>query len=512
MGAQNQVVELENRIAKLEQENLRLQEKVTFLTRKLYGRSTERTSALGIEGQMSLFDEAETSVNPKSAEPDMKDVGSYVRRKYSGQREELLKDIPHEKKLCTLAEEDRFCQVCGAPLTAVGEEYVRTEIEFIPAKVRVIDYYRETFECRSCRKNGNQYMEKSPMPSAVLTHSYASASTVAWVIHQKYELAVPLYRQEKEWADLGVNLSRATMSNWMIASYRDWLSPVVELLKKELLRQNYLHIDETPVQVLREPGRKNTTDSYMWVYCSIKDSDTPIHMFDYRPGRNGKYPRESLKGFHGYIHTDAYKGYKKVPGVTRCFCWTHLRRYFVDAIAKDIADAQTTIPAQAVAYINRLFEIEKNLEVLSPTGKKEQRLTQEKPVLDAFWSWAETASAGILPKSKLGEAFTYAFNQKEGLMNYLQDGNCSISNNLAENSIRPFTIGRKNWLFSGSPRGAEASAGIYTLIETAKVNGLNPRKYIQYILSDIPGSDFRRHPEFLEDYLPWNAAIQKNCR
>ena len=197
---------------------------------------------------------------------------------------------------------------------------------------------------------------------------------------------------------------------------------------------------------------------------------------------------------------------------SRCFCWTHLRRYFVDAIAKDIADAQTTIPAQAVAYINRLFEIEKNLEVLSPTGKKEQRLTQEKPVLDAFWSWAETASAGILPKSKLGEAFTYAFNQKEGLMNYLQDGNCSISNNLAENSIRPFTIGRKNWLFSGSPRGAEASAGIYTLIETAKVNGLNPRKYIQYILSDIPGSDFRRHPEFLEDYLPWNAAIHKNCR
>lgn len=186
--------------------------------------------------------------------------------------------------------------------------------------------------------------------------------------------------------------------------------------------------------------------------------------------------------------------------------------YFVDAIAKDIADVQTTIPAQAIAYINRLFEIEKNLEVLSPTGKKEQRLTQEKPVLDAFWSWAETASAGILPKSKLGEAFTYAFNQKEGLMNYLQDGNCSISNNLAENSIRPFTIGRKNWLFSGSPRGAEASAGIYTLIETAKVNGLNPRKYIQYILSDIPGSDFRRHPEFLEDYLPWNAAIQKNCR
>lgn len=257
-------------------------------------------------------------------------------------------------------------------------------------------------------------MEKSPMPDPVILHSYASPSTIAWVIHQKYELAVPLYRQEKECADLGVNLSRATMSNWILASYRDWLSPVLELLKKELLTQKYLHIDE--------------------------------------------------------------------------------------------------IPAQAIAYINQLFDIEKKLEVLSPAGRKEQRRIQAKPVLDAFWSWAESASVGILPKSKLGEAFAYAFNQKKGLMNYLEDGNCSISNNLAENSIRPFTIGRKNWLFSGSPKGAQASAGVYTLIETAKANGLNPRKYIEYILSDIPGSAFRQYPEFLEDYLPWNPIIQKLCR
>lgn len=315
MGARNQVVELENRIAKLEQENLRLQEKVTFLTRKLYGRSTERTSALGIEGQMSLFDEAETSVNPKSAEPDMKDVGSYVRRKYSGQREELLKDIPHEKKLCTLAEEDRFCQVCGAPLTAVGEEYVRTEIEFIPAKVRVIDYYRETFECRSCRKNGNQYMEKSPMPSAVLTHSYASASTVAWVIHQKYELAVPLYRQEKEWADLGVNLSRATMSNWMIASYRDWLSPVVELLKKNCSgrttsismkhRYRYFGNPEEKIQLTLTCG------------CTVP-SKTAIHRFICLitgRGATENTPENSSKDFMDISTQMLTKGTRKCPAL-----------------------------------------------------------------------------------------------------------------------------------------------------------------------------------------------------
>ena len=233
---------------------------------------------------MSIFDEAEAFADPKADEPDLKDVGSYRRRKFVGQREELLKDIPHEKKLCTLAEEDRFCEKCNTPLRSIGEEFVRTEIEFIPAKVRVIDYYRETFECRKCRKEGGTYIEKSPMPYPVIQHSYASPSSVAWVIHQKYELAVPLYRQEKEWENLGVSLGRATMSNWIMTSHRDWLSPVVGLLKQKLLEQHYLHIDETPLQVLKEPGRKNTTDSYMWVYSSIKEEVHPIRFFEYQPG------------------------------------------------------------------------------------------------------------------------------------------------------------------------------------------------------------------------------------
>lgn len=272
MSADNQVSQFQKRIKELESQNQILQEKVDYLTHKLFGRSSEQTSSLGIEGQMSIFDEAEVSVDPKAAEPDLKDVDSYRRRKFKGQREELRKDIPREKKLCTLAEEDRFCESCNTPLKSIGEEFVRTEIAFIPAKVRVIDYYRETFECRKCRKEGEPYVEKSPMPYPVLQHSYASPSTVAWVIHQKYELAVPLYRQEKEWASLGVGLSRATMSNWIVKSYRDWLAPVVGLLKQKLLEQHYLHVDETPLQVLRESGRKNTTDSYMWVYSSIKEA------------------------------------------------------------------------------------------------------------------------------------------------------------------------------------------------------------------------------------------------
>lgn len=512
MGHNDQVKNLENRIAELEKENLLLQEKVGFLTQKLYGRTTEQTSSLGFEGQMSLFDEAETSVDPSAIEPDLKDVASYRRKKHKGQKEELLKDLPHEKKLCTLAEEDRFCETCGTPLASVGEEFVRTELEFIPAKVRVLDYYRETFECRRCRKEGKEYMGKSPMPYPVIQHSSASPGAVAWVIHQKYELAVPLYRQEKEWGALGVKLSRATMANWILASYRNWLSPIVELLHKKMLEQEYLHIDETSVQVMNEPGRKNTTDSYMWVYCSIKGATNPIRQFVYQPGRSGTYPQKYLEGYHGFIHTDAYKGYEKVTDITRCICWSHLRRYFIEALPKDIDRLDATLPAIAIKYINQLFEIEKKLEVLSPKGRKEQRLIQEKPVLDAFWSWVEESAPKALSSSKLGKAFTYARNQKIGLMNYLLDGNCSISNNLAENSIRPFTIGRKNWLFSGSLKGAEASAGIYSLIETAKANGLSPIKYIQFILSDIPGTSFLEYPEYLEEYMPWNPLIQKLCR
>lgn len=512
MAGQEDIRALQNRITELEQENRQLHETVEYLTKKLFGRSSEKTSSLGIEGQMSLFDEAETEADPKASEPGMQDVASYRRKKDAGHKEELLKDLPHEKKLCTLDERDRFCERCGTALHSVGEEFVRTEIEFIPARVRVIDYYRETFECRACRKKELPYMEKSPLPDPVIQHSYASASSIAWIIHQKFEMAVPLYRQEKEWEVLGVGLSRATMSNWILISYRDWLSPIVGHLKKKLLEQKYLHIDETPVQVLNEPGRKNTTESYMWVYSSIKGCEQPVRYFEYQPGRSGKYPQDFLEGFKGYIHTDAYKGYNGLPDVTRCLCWAHVRRAFADALPGDVKDPEATKPAAAIGYINKLFEIEKKLEVLSPKGRKAERLEQEKPVLDAFWAWTETASVGVPPKSNLGKAFSYAMNHKEGLMNYLSDGSCAFSNNLAENSIRPFTVGRKNWLFSGSPKGAQASAGVYSLIETAKANGLNPTKYIHRILRDFPGLPYREYPEYLDDFLPWDPIIQKTCR
>ncbi|GLB29109.1 transposase [Lacrimispora amygdalina] len=510
MGA-DQMKKLENRISELEQENKHLHETVEYLTRKLFGRSSEKTSVLSLD-QVSLFNEAEIQADPEAPEPDLKEFQSYRRKKFKGQRAELLKDLPRDKRLCTLDQEDRFCETCETDLVSVGEEFIRTEIEFIPAKVRVIDYYRETFECRTCRKNGEPYMEKSPMPYPVIQHSMASPSTVAWVMHQKFVNALPLYRQEKEWQTLGVKLSRATMANWIIAASRDWLTPLLHLMHKKLLQEKYLHADETTVQVMKEEGRKNTTDSYMWVYSTGQYCKNQIHIFEYQPGRSGKYPQEFLKGFKGFLHSDAYSGYRKVPEITRCLCWSHLRRYFVDALPKDIKSPEATIPSQGITFCNKLFEIEETLYPLSSEERKSARLEKEQPLLDAFWSWIDSVKGQILPKSKLSDALKYAINQKEELLNYLKDGNCSISNNLAENSIRPFTIGRKNWLFSGSPKGASASATVYSIIETAKANNLNPYKYLNFIFSELPGVQFGQHPEFLEDYLPWNPEIQEACK
>jgi len=322
---------------------------------------------------MSLFNEMESCADPDAHEPDLVEVEKHLRkRKYAGQREKLIKDIPRSKVLHTIDEREQICEKCGSAMAKVGEEFVRTEVQFIPASLKVTDHYRETYECRACRKNGTPYREKSPVPHPPVMHSLASASTIAWLIHQKFELGIPLYRQEKEWEALGLSLSRATMSNWLLCVCRDRLSHVAGRLRQELLKQEYLHIDETHVQVLKEPGRKNTSDSYMWVYCSIRDCKQPV-------------------------------------------------RYF----------------ALTVVRLNKLFEIEKELEGLDPEQKKKERIDREKPLLEAFWSWAEIHSAGELPKSKLHTAFQYALNNRQEFFNYLEDGNCSISNSLAENCIRP---------------------------------------------------------------------------
>jgi len=507
------IASLRKTIEEMNSDSKILREQIDYLTRRLFGSKSEKTSA--ITGQIVMdeiidygqFNEAEVEATLSEIEPILKKT----RTKKGYSREKALLYLPNEDKVYTLPEEDQVCPVDGDKLSRVGKKYIRTEIEYTPATMKLVHLYRETWECRTCRTEGRKYLREALMDQPVLQHSMASASSVAWTMYQKYVNHVPLYRQEKDWQNLGMEIKRSTLSNWIIKTSEEWLSKVVVRLHEKLLEEKYLHADESPLQVLGEEGKSNTSKSYMWVYSTTRNSDKQIRLFDYRPGRAGANAAEFLDGFSGYLHTDAYKGYEKVRNVTRCLCWSHNRRYFADALPKDLKSEEATLPRQGIAYCNELFKIEEKLRDLSPEDRKTQRLKLEKPLLEAYWSWVDLNISTVLAKSKIGQAFQYAQNQKIGLMNYLEDGHCEISNNIAENSIRPFTVGRRNWLFSGSPEGATASAIVYSLVETAKANELNPYKYLNVLLRGLPKFSSHNKMELLDSLLPWDPKIKKAC-
>ena len=501
---------LENTIKDLQNQVSNLTEMILLLRKEKFGSSSEKT-AIQIEGQLSLFNEAEAEMNPDAQEPLIERKGCIYKRKTKTTREELLKDLPIEEVPCMIHPDDMFCDQCGSSLREIGYVKVRDELEYIPAKVKVIRYMQQACECPACKHKGKPFIRKAFTPKSVLNHSLASPSSVARVMYQKYVNSVPLYRQEKDWEQIGIGLSRATMANWIIRSSEDHLKPVVDRLKQELMSRDILHCDETPVQVLKEDGKKPQTKSYMWLYRSGNDGKHPIVLYDYQPSRNGDHAVKYLKDFKGYVHSDGYSGYNKLTDITRVGCWAHLRRKFVEAIPqrKD-PDAPLTSAEIGLQYCDKLFAIEDSLKDLSSEERFCKRLELEKPVLEAFWCWLDSINA--LKGSALGKAVTYAQNQKPYMENYLLDGRCSLSNNAAENAIRPFTVGRKNWLFADTPKGASASAAIYSLVETAKANGLNVYAYLQHLLLYMPGSEWQRYPEELDELMPWAPEVQEQCK
>jgi len=489
-----------------------LREQIEYFKKQKFGPKSEKTSV--ITGQLVMpevlekgqFDEAE-----ESAEEDvLPEITTKKKTRKGYSREKVLANLPTEERIYGLSEEDKVCSVDGSKLSYVGKKYLRAEIEYIPATVKVIHVYKENWECRTCRAAERSYIQEASVPQPLLQHSMASPSSVAWTMYQKYVNHLPLYRQSKDWSNLGLEISRGTLSSWIIKTADEYLKPVVDQLRTHLLKENYLHVDETPVQVLKEPGRNNRTKSYMWVYSTIAESKAPIRIYDYCPGRSAEFVVEFLKDYSGFLHVDAYSAYGKVKNATLCYCWAHARRKYADAMPKDLKSTEATLVKQGLEFCNKLFKFEDKLKSLAPEERKEQRFLLEKPVLEAYWSWVETTLATIPPKSKFGQALQYSLNQKTGLMNYLMDGHCQISNNTAENSIRPFTVGRKNWLFSGSPKGAASSAAVYSIVETAKANGLNPHKYLQKLLEELPRMKEPTETN-LELIMPWNDKIRKTC-
>lgn len=510
MDARDAYIEqLEKTIKKLQDQVSNLTEMVMLLRKGKFGPSSEKTEKPSKE-QLSLFNEAELEADASAPEPIEKDVHGYKRRVAKTKREEVIKDLPVREVLCSMPDEDQFCDRCGHGLRPIGKETVRKELEYIPAKLQIVRYVRLSYECPACKHTDHPFIKKALTPTSLMNHSLASPSSVANVMYQKYVNSIPLYRQEKIWEQMGIALSRATMANWVIRCSENYLMPVVEHMRKQLLSRHIIHCDETPVQVLKEEGKKPQTKSYMWLYCTGIDDEKPVILYDYQPSRNGDHAVTFLKDFKGYVHSDGYSGYNKLSGITRCGCWAHLRRKFIEAIPQKKGTETLTNAEIGRDYCDQLFMIERDLKDLSPEERRIKRLELEKPVLEAFWGWLENLN--VLKGSALGKAVTYALNQKKYMENYLLDGRCSISNNAAENAIRPFTVGRKNWLFADTPKGASASAAVYSIVETAKANRINVYTYLQYLLLYMPDTDWRNYPEELDQLMPWSKAIQAECK
>lgn len=505
------IQEQQRTIEHLQSQVENLTEIIRLMQKDKFGSSSEQSKYIADEDQFCLFNEAEVCASSNAKEPITHNKKGWVKKPTKRTREMILHDLPVREISCDVTEPMKVCHQCGNHLKPMGKETVREELEYIPAKLQIVRYVRTSYECLKCKHTPHPFILKPAVPRSLMNHSLASPTSVANVMYQKYVNSMPLYRQEKEWESLGIELSRATMANWIIRCSEDYLFPVIDYLHKALLRRDILHCDETPVQVLKEDGRKPQSKSYMWVYRSGNDCKPPIVLYDYEPSRSGDYAVTYLEGFSGYVHCDGYQGYNKLKNITRCACWAHVRRKFVEAMPQKKATGATLTSAETgVDYCNHLFQIEESLQPLAAEEKYIKRLEKAKPVLDEFWRWLESLS--VLKGSALGKAVNYALGQKPYLMNYLKDGRLNISNNPAENAIRPFTLGRKNWLFCDTAKGAKASAAVYSLVETAKANHLDVYTYLVHLLMQMPDSDWQNHSEVLELMMPWSDYMQSKCR
>jgi len=461
-------------------------------------------------GQINIFNEVELENNPKAPEPTI-EVATHKRRQSRGKNKIDLDELPTETLEYKLPSEELTCCTCGGEMHEMSTE-VRCELHMLPVQFKQVKHVRSVYGCRQCEQTGTKAkIVTAPMPEPAFPGSIASPSLVAHIISQKYVEAMPLYRQEKAFERQGIEISRQNMANWVVKGAENWLSPIYDSLKTELVKQDILHADETVLQVLNEPGRAATTKSYMWLYLTGRDGP-PIVLYDYRTTRANKHPQNFLADFNGYLHVDGYSGYNNLTGVTLIGCWAHARRKFDEALKVLPPEKKDSdVPAkEGLDYINRLFKLEREMKELTADERHRLRQKKSRPLVVQFYEWLAYQRPRVLPKSAFGEAIGYCINQREKLEGFLLDGRLELDNNRAERSIKPFVIGRKNFLFSNTPRGAKSSAVIYSIVETAKEHGLNPFHYIKYLFEQVPNID-HSDSEAFEKVLPWSKTLPQEC-
>jgi transposase len=471
-----------------------LEEQVRLLRNESFGRKSEKHLSPQNERQQRLFDETDdgselagqTTFSEES--PPIR-VAPHQRRKAG--RKPLPADLPRIEVIHDLAESEKQC-ACGTPLSRIGEE-VCEKLDIIPAKVQVIRHIRYKYACKGCEgvESLAPTVRIAPLPPQLIPKTMATAGLLAQIVVSKIEDALPFHRQSKQLARLGIDLPRATLCNWA-RQVAERASPLADLMDRAIREGPIVNIDETTVQVLQEPDRADTQKSYMWIFRG-GDPERPVLRYQYHPTRAGSVPLSFLDGFKGYVQTDGYNGYDALgrrPGIVMVGCWAHARRKFhevLKAASPQVAKRKLTAE-EALEFIGKLYRIEKEarLKELPAPTLCELRQQQAKPVLEEFKHWLEEKAPLTPPGGLLGKAIGYTLNQWPRLIAYLQDGRLRPDNNLVENAIRPFVVGRKNWLFSGHPRGAEASAFLYSLIETAKANGLNVYLYMRHLFDRLP--------------------------
>lgn len=507
-------IEQKKTIAEQQAEIERLESQLAWFKKVIYGQKSEKTEyvtpADGSE-QLSLFDESEKEESRKEREAEQPIVVAEHTRKPRRTHDEMAKDLPVEEVIHEI--EDLHCDECDSDMEIVGKEFVRDELVRVPERFFIRKHYVEVAKCSRCGNDPSEdaqlpdiaktVFKKAEAPSPMIPRSFCSPELLAWVAYEKYCNGMPLYRIEQDLKRKDICLSRATLANWIIYSAKNILRPLRDLMRTELLSQPVIHADETEVQVLREPGRSAKTKSYMWVYCAGKIGSPSNVLFEYQPTRKASAPKAFLEGFTGALVCDGYDAYNSIKDTaTRCGCWAHLRRKFVEALPSDKKALADSYAAVGLDYCNRLFEIERECADMSADERAALRESKSWPLCDEFFGWLDSfVAAG---KTNLSQAVNYARSERKYLTAFFDDPSIPISNNRAENAIRPFVIGRKQWLFSDSVKGAEASAIYYSIAATACANALKVEAYFTHILSELAKMDGN---DDISHLLPWSDEM-----
>ena len=496
----------ENRFLRHENKNLvedknYLEELVRHLKRVRFAPSSEITPS----GQGTLFNEAE-AIADKAATDDDKKPGPKNRGKPV--RKPLPDHLPQIHKTIDLPESDKICPKSGERLKQIGEE-VSKQLDIEPAKVTVIVTHRLKYgcDCAACQTGLEAATIKTaPVEAQPIPKSMAAPGLLSYIAVSKYADALPLARQEGIFKRYGIDLVRATMASWMIA-LGVMIMPLINLIRDELIKGGVIQADETRIQVHKGTGKKSTAENYMWAFSRDGPNGAKIVLYELGPSRSHTVPLRVLEGFTGYLHTDGYEAYEtlagKMPGITLVGDWAHVRRKFDEAVKAVAEDFKGEIKAKVgLRLINDLFRIEREDIGKNATDEQRLRIRQEKsrPIIDELKQWADDTAPTLPPKTLSGSAVRYMLDRWEKLTIFLDQPTLRLDTNPIEGFIRPFAIGRKNWMFADTIKGAEASAALYSLVVMARANSLNPFLYLKAVFTDLPKA---KTADDVAALLPW---------